>query len=74
MLNGNIIDDYSSMNSEEHISDARKPVRMMSKIKQNKKARIDLDSVHEPVANRIEEEVESSSEEEDIAGAINSQI
>jgi hypothetical protein len=36
------------MNSES-VAEARKPVKMMSKIKQNKKARIDLESVHGPV-------------------------
>ena len=76
MLNGNIIDDYSSMNSES-VAEARKPVQVMSKIKQNKKARIDLESVHGPVADQIEEEdieVTSSEEEEDIAGDINYDI
>lgn len=47
-MNNNIIDDYSSMNSES-VADARRPVQIMSKIKPNKKAKIDLVSVHGPV-------------------------
>lgn len=71
-MNGNVIDDYSSMN--ESVAEARKPVKMMSKIKQNKKAKIDLESVHGPVEQIEEEgEVETSSSEDDIA-AINHQI
>ena len=62
-MNNNIIDDYSSMNSES-VAEMRRPVQIMSKIKPNKKARLDMESVRGPVQDQIEEEVESSSDDD----------
>jgi hypothetical protein len=47
-LNGIVIDDYSSMNSEPRVNN-RIPVKIMPKIKQNKKAKLDMESIREPV-------------------------
>ena len=45
-----VIDDYSSMNSEPRVNN-KIPVKIKPKIKQNKKAKIDMESVRGPVAN-----------------------